>query len=100
MWAWRNFASSRRGQAWKSTITGIKYQGKKCRSARLGINVGRLEVLEAHMRLLEATTQAQERRSRAIPAAEQGRVHEALTAPKRTQSDEVHRRLEWLALLD
>ena len=52
------------------------------------------------MRLLEATTQARERRSRAIPARSRGEVHEALTVSVRTQSDEVHRRLEGLAMLD
>ena len=52
------------------------------------------------MRLLEATTQTREHRSRGIPARSRGEVHEALTASERTQSDEVHRRLEWLAMLD
>ena len=49
------------------------------------------------MRLLEATTQARAATERSRP---EGEVHEALTASERAQSDEVHRRLEWLAMLD
>ena len=49
------------------------------------------------MRLLEATTQARAATERSRPEEE---VHEALTASERAQSDEVHRRLEWLAMLD
>ncbi len=49
------------------------------------------------MRLLEATTQARAATERSRP---EGEVHEALTASERAQSDEVHQRLEWLAMLD
>ena len=75
----------------------MRYRGKKYRFVRLGIDAGRLEVLEARMRLPEATTQARAATERSRP---EGEVHEALTASERAQSDEVHRRLEWLAMLD
>ncbi len=52
------------------------------------------------IRELEATSRAEERRSRAIPGRSRAEAREALRASERTQSNEVRRHLEALAVLD